>query len=103
MTGEVHWFPVAVVLLGLLAVGALWLLAGRGEAGEDSRWQQVACPASGTTFGVLAFRRSPTMAWNDVLSCSRFLVPTQVTCDKACLQTLNGHLVPLRSESRNQP
>ncbi|HUB07769.1 MAG TPA: hypothetical protein VMB50_12235 [Myxococcales bacterium] len=99
MTGEAHWFPVAVVLVGLLAVGALWFFASSPREFKQTGWHSVVCPKSGMTFGVLALRDHGKQSWVDIVSCSQFFPRTSVTCAKGCLEQLNGKLVTLRTGS----
>ncbi|MHB8420383.1 MAG: hypothetical protein ACYDCL_20110 [Myxococcales bacterium] len=80
---------MAVVLLGLLAVGSLWFFVpGRGRA-DRTQWSSVVCPQSRETFALVILRHPSSERWVDVLSCSHFFPTTRVTCDKLCLRELN--------------
>lgn len=95
MTGEAHWFGLMFSLLGVLALGALYLYERREESryrAESHRWY---CVAQGREVDLVQVADAATGRWLGVRSCSAFSDPERVVCDKHCVAELNSGLIRL--------
>lgn len=85
MTGEAHWFPVLLVVLGGVAIfGGGWFLSRARYRREQRR---VVCPSLSKTVDCTLVQNVGSGVWTDVAYCSVF--ERAATCKKECLEALN--------------
>lgn len=90
MTGEANWIPIAMVLVGGLAIlafaasSSLWFRYLRREQ------RRLVCPASGKPVLCEVVKDTRTGEWTGVLRCSAHRNPDDVRCSMKCLANLDG-------------
>ncbi len=88
MTGEAHWFTLAVLLAGAagtLLIATFSFLLGRRYVIHRRRF---VCPVRDEAVETTMVRDEKTGEWTSVLSCSAFPDPEHVTCEQKCLKTV---------------
>lgn len=100
-------FETWVLPIVILVAGAALLTAAGLAVGTSTRrviWKSFWCPLKKrhVTVGFLAdrFRRD---RYCDVLSCSAFTAPWQVSCDKRCLNLPEAYKAPTADEVSATP
>jgi hypothetical protein len=86
MTGQVHWLPLAVVLLAAFSVAALWLREWREERKLRVEARFVRCRSRGNRLAqcVLVRDRKSGVPMG-IRACSALPDPQDVRCGKTCL------------------
>lgn len=88
MTGEAHWFPPLMVVLGGLGVLLLGYVMSR--AGQYLRRvrRHLDCPVRHHDVKCTLVQERTSGRFIDIERCSEFENPAAVTCKKTCLTTL---------------
>jgi len=86
MSGDAAGFLLLVFVLGVLVV-VLRASERRARTPADAFW--IVCPRGAGAVECRFVRNAGTGLWADVVSCSAFAEPCQVTCPKTCLQLVN--------------
>ena len=85
MTGEAHWLPIVLMLIG--AGGIVALLAGSQYAWRHFRAEerQVVCPKQQRVVEAVVVTDDRTGQTTGVRRCSGLRNPDDVTCAKSCV------------------
>lgn len=76
MTGEAHWFPVAAVLVGAIAILVLgWVLVRLVGRGLEDREQKLICPMSNREANLVLTYDLRKNRWSGVQACSELAFP----------------------------
>ncbi len=100
LTGEAHWFPILVTLLGAGFVAALWAATALRDRAYRRQRHAIACPETNAAVDLLLARDLVEERWTDVLECGRFSPASRVTCTKSCVRLLNEHVLAFESLGR---
>jgi len=95
MNGEAHWITMVPVLLG--GAGLAWLFIGDWMAERRYRTEKrkLSCPLESGEVEVTLVRDADSGAAVGLRSCSAFLDPETVACDKPCVARIGKlHLKP---------
>lgn len=89
MEGQVHFFPVMIVVLGAILVMALARRMLRREPALTREVREVECPVHERRYEAEVVHDASHGCYTGVTRCAHFEKPEQVACERACLVELN--------------
>lgn len=89
MTGEAHWFPVALVFGGAVLILIAGFLLSRVGRELKSEARLLDCPLAGGTFQGVIVRNTRSGEVTGVEACSAFQEPSKLACHGECVAELN--------------
>jgi len=87
MSGQVHWFPILIVLFGAAATTAAVLLLSRRHKHLKRLHQPIPCPPQNRELDATVVRDEHAHRWTGVVQCEAF--QGEVTCEKKCVEHMN--------------
>ena len=92
MTGQAHWITFIPLFLGGLLIAWLVLREARAARRYWLERRRLNCPTLHRRVAATVVRDARSGEAIGVQSCSAFADPETVTCDKACVATLEPRL-----------
>lgn len=97
MTGEAHWFTLALFLAFAVGMGTYAVFSWLSTRRYQGRQRHIVCPLTGKEVDVLMVFDARTSRWTGVHMCSGWKSGT--TCDLQCVDLENRRAVQAAAKS----